>query len=356
MSNWRIEVSSENDGPDDMDDQETVSGVADDELLNVGIIGTGGISENALTPAIMASSRVRLHSVMSRDIQRARTFASQFKTDDAKDSNEPVQCFDNLEACLSDSDLDAVVIATPDRLHAQQTIAAAEAGISVLVEKPMATSVADAEAMVSACDDAGVTLAVAYHSRWHRGHRQLAQQVHAGKFGDIRHARAQWTFKAPDAGNWRAHEELGHWWSLAATGTHCVDWISWMLGPQCGEVVDVSSVVSRGVLGSAHDETASVSLLFSSGATAQLTSSVLFDAPGRCEIYGSKGYAVGVGTLGRGGGGEIMTGEGSLDFPEVDPFVGEINDFADAIVLGREPEVSGEDGVKNVEILIKAYT
>ncbi len=346
-------MPNDNDSFDEMDDEETLSGIANDEILNVAIIGTGGISESALTPAIMESSRVRLHAIVSRDLNRAGSFAAKFKADDEEDA---VRVFDSLDACLSDNELDAVVIATPDKMHAEQTIAAAEAGMSVLVEKPMATSVAEAESMVKACDDAGVTLAVAYHARWHRGHRKLAQMVHAGDFGEIRHARAQWTFQAPDAGNWRAHDELGHWWSLAATGTHCVDWISWMLEPACGELVDVSSVISRDVLGSAHDETASISLLYSSGATAQLTSSVLFNAPGRCEIYGSSGYAVGVGTLGRGGGGEIITGDGALEFRESNPFVGEINDFADAVVTGREPEVSGEEGLRNVEILIRAYT
>lgn len=330
-----------------------VDDVENDEQLNVAIIGTGGISENALTPAIVASSSVRLHSVMSRNMARAEEFAARFQ---GPENSVAPRCYDNYSACIEDAELDAVVIATPDRMHAEQTIAAAEAGVNVLVEKPMATTVADAEAMVSACEDNSVKLAVAYHARWHQGHRKLAKMVHGGEFGEIRHARAQWTFQAPDAGNWRAHDELGHWWSLAATGTHCVDWIDWMMTPVCGDIVDVTSVIARGVLGSDHDETASVSVRFESGATAQFTSSALFAAPGRCEIYGTKGYAVGVGTLGRGGGGELTTASGPIEFTEVDPYIGEIDDFADAIMTGREAEVCGEEGVKNVEILVKAYS
>jgi len=319
--------------------------------LNFALVGTGSISEGALAPAILASPRARLRGVVSRNIDRAETFANQFHAP----NTEKALCYDNLTECLTDHELDAVVIATPDGLHAAQTIEAAEASIHVLVEKPMATSVEDARAMIDACEDNDVRLGVAYHARWNRGHRQLARRVHAGEFGEIRHARAQWTFQAPDAGNWRAHDELAHWWSLSATGTHCVDWIDWMLSPVCGEIVDISSVVSRGVLGSQHDETASVSMKFSSGATAQFTCSALFAAPGRCEIYGTNDFAVGVGTLGRGGGGEIVTSSGPLDFEEVDPYVGEINDFADAIMAGRDPEVSGEAGLRNIEILLKAY-
>jgi len=319
--------------------------------LNFAIVGTGSISKGALAPAILASPRARLRGVVSRDMQRAESFAEQFHAPDT----ERALCYDSLTDCLTDHELDAVVIATPDGLHAAQTIEAAEANVHVFVEKPMATSLADAKAMIDACEDNDVRLGVAYHARWHRGHRKLARKVHAGEFGEIRHARAQWTFQAPDAGNWRAHDDLAHWWSLSATGTHCIDWLSWMMSPVCGEVVDVSSVVSRGVLGSQHDETASVSLRFSSGATAQFTCSALFAAPGRCEVYGTDGFAVGVGTLGRSGGGKIMTSSGQMEFAEIDPYVGEINDFAEAIVAGRQPEVNGEAGLRNIEIMLQAY-
>ena len=322
-----------------------------DEQFNVAIVGTGSISENALTPAIVACEKTRLHAVVSRDSSRATSFADKF----SKSNEEPPRAYDSLTACLEDPELDAVVIATPDRLHAEQAIQAARSGKHVLVEKPMATAVADAEAMVDVCEAESVCLGVAYHARWHQGHRKLAQLVHDGAFGEIRHARAQWTFQADDASNWRAHDELGHWWSLAATGTHCVDWITWMLGSVCGDLVETNSVITRGVLGSRHDETASVNMRFSSGATAQFTSSALFQAPGRCEIYGSSGYAIGNGTLGRGGGGEIMTSNGALDFEEVDPYLGEIDDFAAAILSGREPAVGGYDGLVNVKVLTAAY-
>ncbi len=70
-------------------------------------------------------------------------------------------------------------------------IAAAAAGKHVLVEKPMTTSVEEADAMVAACRAAGVQLGVAYHMRWHLGHRALARQIHEGAFGDIWHASAR---------------------------------------------------------------------------------------------------------------------------------------------------------------------
>ena len=314
-------------------------------MLRLGIIGTGSISRDALTPAIGEVDGAILWSVLSRDKANAVRFAQEHK------AVSPAPAFDDLQHFLSDPDLDAVVIATPDKLHAEQTIAAAAAGKHVLVEKPMATTVEDADAMIQACRNADVRLGVAYHLRWHLGHRELAARAHRGDLGDIRFARAQWTFQAPNAANWRAHDEVGHWWSLAGVGTHSLDWLRWMLVPVCGEVTEVASTITRNVLGSAHDESAAVSLRFESGAVAQFVSSALFTAPNRGEICGTAGYAYCSETIGRGGGGRIDTDNGQITFTEVNPYAGEIADFVSAIKEGRDPEVSGEEGRRNIELL-----
>ena len=106
-------------------------------MLRLGMIGTGNISRDALTPAITEVEDAVFWSVFSRKKDRAEEFDRQ------NNAQAPEPGFADLEAFLADPNLDAVVIATPDKLHAQQTIAAAAAGKHVLVEKPMATSVAD---------------------------------------------------------------------------------------------------------------------------------------------------------------------------------------------------------------------
>jgi len=314
-------------------------------MIRLGIVGTGSISENALTPAIAAVDGAVLWSVLSRTTERAQSFGEKHG------ASAPQHAFDNLDEFLADPELDAVIIATPDGMHAEQTVAAAKAGKHVLVEKPMATSVEEADAMVEACRIADVRLAVAYHMRWHLGHRELAKRVHAGALGDIHAARAQWTFKAPDATNWRAHDSVGRWWSLAGVGTHSLDWLRWMLVPVCGEITEISGSITQGVLGSDRDESAAVTVKFESGALGQFVSSALFTAPTRAELCGSTDFAYCEGTLGRGGGGSIATLGGPLGFTEVDPYAGEIADFVDAINNNREPEVGGEEGRRNVELL-----
>jgi 1,5-anhydro-D-fructose reductase (1,5-anhydro-D-mannitol-forming) len=313
--------------------------------LKLALLGTGRIADMRLAPALTQSRSARLWSVLSRDPGRAADFAHRH------DAGAPGPAHSDLEDLLADSELDGVVIATPDGLHAAHALAAIRAGKHVLVEKPMATSGTDAAAMVAAAEAADVRLGVAYHLRWHAGHRAMSDAVRAGAIGEPRHVRAQWAWPAEDDSNWRAHGEVGRWWSLAGVGTHCLDLIRWLMIPSCGEVEEVRGVASRSVWQGPHDETAVVALKFASGATAQFTSSVQFASPSQIHVYGSDGYFLGTDTLGPLGGGTITSADGPLDFDVANPFVGEIDDFADAVREGRAPEVDGAEGLRNVEIL-----
>jgi len=316
--------------------------------LKFAMLGTGRIAEMKLLPALQKADGAELWSVLSRDGDRAGAVAKQFGAKSSKPAHS------DLDTLLSDPELDAVVIATPDKLHAPQAIAAAKAGKHVFCEKPMTTSVEDADAMVKACADAGVQLGVAFHLRWHAGLRPLHERVQAGALGTLRHMRVQWSFQAPDAANWRAQTDVGKWWGLAGVGTHCLDQLLWFLEPTCGEVVEVQSLIARDVYKGPNDETAMIALRFKSGATADLTSSVLFQAPTQWELYGSEGFARGEDVLAISGGGKLWTHEGEIDYTPIDPYQAELEDFASAIRDNRPPEADGAMGARNTAILVQA--
>ena len=316
--------------------------------VNFAMIATGRIAGDRLAPAVAEAEGARLWSVYSRDRQRAADFAARHR------AAAPAPAFDDRGALLADPALDAVIIASPDKLHADQGIAAARAGKHVFVEKPMVTDRAEGQALVDACRDAGVKLGVAFHMRWHAGHRALAAAAHAGAFGTLRHVRVHWSKRAPDASNWRASPEIGRWWSLGGLGPHCLDQVRWFLLPSAGEVRAIRSVIDHSVWNSPHDETAVIALHFESGATAEICTSMQFDSPTRVEVYGDRGWAVAEDTLGYNGDGRIRTQEGELDFPVQDPYAGEIRDFVRAVEEDRPPEVDGEEGLRNVDLLLRA--
>jgi predicted dehydrogenase len=315
--------------------------------LNVAIVGTGSIAAGGHAPALLQTEHAQLWSVHSRDLGRAVEFAAQFK------AQSKTPAYASLDALLQDPELDAVIIATPDKLHAEQTVAAASAGKHVLLEKPLATDADSISRVVESCATAQITLALCYRLRWHAGHRLVVDAVRAGRFGEIRHVRSLWTSKHADATNWRASAEVGRWWSLGANGTHLVDLSRWILQPSQGEMTQIKGVISRENWHGPHDETAAATFKFERGATAQICTSVLFDSPSRLEIYGSKGWVICEDTFSREGAGSIWTNEGEISFPVVNPFVGLIEDFAQAVVQRRRPEVDVIEGARNAEILLK---
>ncbi len=315
-------------------------------MLNVGVVGPGSIADHRLAPALRAVDGARLWSVCSRDRARGEAFAVRHG------AAGPVHA--DLATLLADPELHAVVLATPDRLHASQAIAAARAGKHVFVEKPMATSVPEAEAMIAACTAADVRLAVGYHLRHHAGLVALRERLLAGALGRPLHMRIAWSFRERDADNWRGGPELARWWALAALGTHAIDLARWYLRPQCGELVRITALTGAPVHGGPHDETAAVALRFASGATADILCSVLFRAPRDVEVYGDAGQARAEEVLGPRGGGRITIDGAELPYVVGDPYQGELQEFIDAIRHRRAPAVDGAEGLANVRLLCEA--
>ncbi len=317
------------------------------EPINVALLGTGRIADLQLAPALAQVPALRLWSVLSRDRARGAAFAKKHG------AAAPVPAHDGLAALLADPALQAVIIATPDKLHAEQVEACARAGKHVLCEKPLATDVVSCRRAVEACRAAKVRLGVAYHLRWHVGHRGIAKRIHSGELPAPRHARVHFTFKG-DPTNWRASPEVGRWWPLAAAGTHGLDLLRWMMVPRCGEVVEVKSVLARPLLNGPHEESAVLALRFANGATAELMTSALFESTRRFELYGDGLEVVFLRTLHGTGDGELTVNGKPVSFPVQNPYAGELRDFAEAIRDGRDPEVPGEEGLRNVELLCQA--
>ena len=314
-------------------------------MLNIGIIGPGKVADTFLAPALNQLNEAQLWSVVGRDAATTGDFARRHG---AAASQAP---HTDLAEALRDPELHAVILATPDHLHATHAIAAAQAGKHLLVEKPLATSVEDGRAIVDAAKANGVVLAVGYHLRWHAGHRLLAEMLRAGALGKLLHSRVQWTYRTAGSENWRASGRSSRWWALSAFGTHCLDLIRWFMVPVCGEIVEINALRGSPKWKSPNEETAVVALRFESGATAEFLTSVLFESERRVDIFGERGCAVCLDTLGPEGAGEIVLAGKEVAFGVTNPYLAELRDFVQTIYTGRKPEVDGVEGLRNLELL-----
>ena len=172
---------------------------------------------------------------------------------------------------LADPAVDAVLIATPHSLHAEQVTAAARAGRHVFVEKPFTLTAASGRAAAAACQDAGVVLAVGHNRRLSGAATRLHDLLERGAFGTVLHLEGH--FSSPSAlgyrpDMWRAQRAEAPGGGMASMGLHIVDTMQWLFGP----VARVGCLARRAAAPVDIDDATTALLEFDSGLTATLTS------------------------------------------------------------------------------------
>lgn len=281
----------------------------------------------------------------------------------------PAASIDELLA----SDVDAVYIATPAHVHLEQAIACARAGKHVLCEKPLGLSVADAQAMVAACQEAGVRLGTALMMRFHAQHRAALELIRQGQLGKPVLARAQLScWYPPIAGAWRQGSATGGGGALMDLGGHCIDLLQMFFGP----LKAVSCSITRTVHAYEVEDGAVATLQFENGALGIIdTFFCIPDESSRnaLELYGSQGSIIAHGTIGQGARGEMTAylksapsgydaqqGRSSESGTVIDPtpvnmYRAEIEEFGRAILEEREPSNSGAIGLESQQVLAACY-
>jgi predicted dehydrogenase len=194
----------------------------------------------------------------------------------------------DFPALLADTNVDAVVLATPHSQHTAQVMAAAQAGKHVFCEKPFALTKADADAAVAATKKAGVTLGLGYNRRFHPEMMALREKIKAGELGTVLHFEATMTFPnalflKPEA--WRADREETPCGGLTPMGVHAIDGMI-DLG---GAIEQVYCQSFRRVVQVDSDDTTSMLFRMTNGASGYL-GTITATGPGfSFQVFGSKG-------------------------------------------------------------------
>jgi 1,5-anhydro-D-fructose reductase (1,5-anhydro-D-mannitol-forming) len=308
-----------------------------------------------VAPAINAAPDAQLVGICSRDASRGADFARR---------HGAAAVYDSLDTMLADERVDAVFVTSPNALHAEHAIRTAQTGRHVLVEKPMATTIEDALAMVRACREAGVVLGVGFHLRQHPLHQEARQALASGRLGPVTLAQAQWGYGTREAPAPRPL--LQQWWenpdliggaaSLMGTGVHAIDLLRFVLGREVAAV----SAISDGQTAAQPLETVMLaSLIFEDGPLAAVSCGRRWpDARNELHVYGPWGRLSGLGTLAEARQGTLdVASEAWTETRAIPPdglasYVDEIADFQTAIGTGRPPAATGIDGLRAVEITV----
>ena len=197
--------------------------MSSERKFRIALIGCGRISKNHFE-AIDQIDGLELVAVCDSDAERAAQAGTQWS----------VPHFTSYEKMLKDSKADIITIATPSGLHAEQGIAAANAGKHVVMEKPMAISLTGADALVHACDKAGVQLFVVKQNRLNPPVQLLKSAVDRNRFGRIYMASCTVHWARPqeyyDQAPWRGTWEFDGG-AFMNQASHYVDLIQWLMGP-----------------------------------------------------------------------------------------------------------------------------
>ncbi len=181
------------------------------------MVGLGHLALQEILPAFGEARHVRVTALVSGEAAKARAVAAQYGVPEK--SLYDYKSFDGLR---DNPEVDVVYIVLPNAMHAEYTVRAAQAGKHVLCEKPMATSVADAQSMIDACRSAGRKLMIAYRCQYEPYNRALTALARSGEYGKVRLIEAVNGQNSANNGQWRLDRAMAGGGSLPDVGLYCL--------------------------------------------------------------------------------------------------------------------------------------
>lgn len=308
--------------------------------LDVAIIGLGDIGR-AHVDAVQRAHSTRLAALV--DIDPARLEAVRPIVD--------CPSYESVEAMLAGSDVDMVMICTPDHLHVEPVRAACAAGKHVFLEKPIATTLDDVAAIEAAVSDAGVKFTVGHCLRFDPKYVEVKRRIDAGDLGEVVsvYARRQNRTVTPRRLGGRIS-------SVMFLGVHDIDILNWYVGQAPVAVYAASANPVMRSYGFEIDDVTWTTIRYENGVIGVVESGWLLP-----EAYPRTGHfaLVAMGTRGLANLDEFDEGlsianEQYAHIPLVDRLTPQIEHFARAILDGREPLVTAADGRRAVEVALAA--
>jgi predicted dehydrogenase len=324
------------------------------DVVGVGLVGIGSWS-GVISSAVARSKKVKLVTCFSRTPEKRAAYSKKYGCDQEE----------SYEDLLRRKDVDGVILITPNAVHAEQAVLAAQYGKHVFVDKPIANTMADGRKMVEACDKAGVMLLVGQDMRRLSGFRKMKELIDKGAIGKPVMAESNFSARigfelTPDKWRWYGDDSGCPAGALMTMGVHHADTLNHLFGPVekvyayfnklyiPAEVEDVTMTIFQfesgvlGYLGSSY-ATPRTNWLYVYGTEAMLLCSVSLPNVAFDEYLKIWTVVDRYTTLQLFGKAKDKPEEIAL--PIGDPILEEIDEFADCIRTGAKPETDGKAGL-----------
>ena len=315
-------------------------------LIRYAVVGCGHIGQVAVLPAFGNARRnSKLAALVSGDPVKREQLSKQYRV-------ERTCSYEQYDDLLKSGEIDAVYIALPNSLHAEYAVRAAQAGLHVLVEKPMAVTEEQCELMAKAARDAHVKLMVAYRLHFERANLEAIEVARSGRIGEPRLFNSTFTMQVVP-GNIRVKSELGGG-TLYDIGIYCINAARGLFRD---EPIEVRAIAS-GTIGDVEESLSAV-LRFPGERLASFTCSFGAADVAEYRIVGTKGdlalepaYEYAMALQHR------LTIDGERKerrFAKRDQFAPELLYFSDCVLKNHNPEPGADEGLADIRVIRALY-
>lgn len=317
------------------------------------VIGLGRIAGH-----FMPGARLTTNSQITALVSGHRDKADRIGADYGIASN-CIYNYENFDQIASNPAVDAVYVALPNSMHAEYTIRAAKAGKHVLCEKPMSTSVADAEQMIAACKAANVKLMIAYRCHYEPTNLKAVRLIREGALGQVQAIESSFGFNM-GPNEWRTNKKLAGGGPVFDVGIYSLNACRYLTGEEPQSISAYASTIDHDARFAEVEENMSWTMRFPSGIVASCATTYGANMPGYFHVYGSKGWLqvdnafVYEGLHMRGEYGDTKLDELN---PARDPshFQAEAEHFSHCVQNNLEPQSPGEEGLRDMRYISDIY-
>ncbi|MFK4874604.1 Gfo/Idh/MocA family protein [Novosphingobium sp. ZW T3_23] len=321
--------------------------------IGYAVVGLGYYATRQIMPNFAGCEHSRLVALVSGTPAKLEQYGAQYGIPASHRYS-----YDQFDAIRDNPDIDAVYVVLPNSLHAEYSIRAAQAGKHVLCEKPMATSVAECQAMIAASRKAGKKLMIGYRSRFEPYNRLAIELARGGHVGPTRLVTAEHGFPIkPD--QWRLDKALSGGGSMMDIGIYSLNAARYLTGEEPVEVSAVESTDRSDPRFRTVEDRVSFVLRFPSGVQANCISSYS-SAHNGYRVIGTQGWiALEPATPYTGQAMTIrkdnVTTPRTLPEPARNQFVGQLDHLAECVLTGATPIVPGEEGLADMRLIEAIY-
>ncbi|RAK66160.1 Gfo/Idh/MocA family protein [Hymenobacter edaphi] len=330
---------------------------ANQKKVGFAIVGLGKYATEQMLPNFKNCQHARIAALVSGSPDKARRLAAEYGVEPKN-----LYSYQNFDTLKDNPEVDVVYIVLPPGLHAEYTVRAAQAGKHVLCEKPMANTPEECQRMIEACRKAGKQLMIAYRAQYEPFNLDAIARIRKGELGKLRmitadHGRQVQPTKDP-ADAWRVQKKLAGGGSLMDIGIYSLNAARYLTGEEPVEVTAQEHSDKADPRFREVEDVIHFTLRFPSGVLASCTSAYSIEGVKRYRAFGDKAWLdldpatdynrhrMIIGD---------QDGERQPQLKEGNQFAAELDHMAECVRQNQTPKTPGEEGLRDIKLIMAIY-